>query len=475
MDSKISLKVAQDLFLPLRVTLPVTSLGVFMGALDGSITNVSLVTIQKALSTDITGIRWIVIVYLLVISAAMGLAGTLGDNYGRRRIFTIGLAIFVGGSFFCAFSSTLELLILSRIIQALGAAGMSANGLAILMFYTDPHHRGRAIGINSVVVASALTSGPVLGGILTQFLGWPVIFLINIPIGILAIFTTYRLIPETPKRVDTKLDYLGALLFAVIAFSFVGGILFFFQGNVGALSLVLLAVGASIVFVYQENRHPNPVLSINLLKNRKIATGLMSALFCYMAVNGTFFLLPFFYQEILTFTQSETGILLIVSPLVMAASGPITGLMAEKIEARKLATAGALLQGFFIIILATINPQMSLITIVILVGLSAGSLAIFTNSNGTSVMNATPKANMSTISGMLNLSRTLGFSLATGLSSAFFELFLTIYDPNGAVSGLEFELAYYQSLGITFTILALFAFVGMMISFMRGRRDVKES
>ena len=152
----------------------------------------------------------------------------------------------------------------------------------------------------------------------------------------------------------------------------------------------------------------------------------------------------------------------------------ITQKVLEKIEAKKLATAGALLQGFFIIILATINPSMSLITIVILVALSAGSLAIFTNSNGTSVMNATPKASMSTISGMLNLSRTFGFSLATGLSSAFFALFLAIYNPTGAVSGLEFEMAYYQSLGITFLILALFAFLGVVISLMRGRRITKE-
>ncbi|MFX0091493.1 MAG: MFS transporter [Candidatus Hodarchaeota archaeon] len=479
MGNQIQVKGEKPQFLSLKVILPVTSLGVFMGPLDGSIVNVALVTISKMLNTDMAGVRWIVIVYLLVMSAAMGLSGNLGDNFGRRRIFNLGLGLFVLGSLFCALSFTLELLILSRILQAFGAAGVTANGLAILMFYTEPRHRGRAIGFNSLVVATALISGPILGGVLTQFFGWPMIFLINIPIGVLAIILSYRLIPETPKKEVVNFDYLGVALFAMIAFAFVGGLLFFFEGlqlqiwNWGALLLVFLAIGLTIIFVYIESNHPSPMISISLLKNKKILIGLISAAFCYMAVNGTFFLLPFFYQEILLFTPGETGILLIVSPIIMAVSGPLTGLLAERFEARKLATLGAFLQGLFILILATINPQMALITIILLVALSAGSLAIFTNSNGTSVMNASPKTHMSTVSGLLNLSRTIAFATATGLSSAFFGLFFAINNPTGATSGLVYESAYYQSLGITFTILALFALVGMIVSFMRGRETIK--
>ncbi|MFW9995213.1 MAG: MFS transporter [Candidatus Odinarchaeota archaeon] len=461
--------------LPLRVVLPITSIGVFMSAMDGSIVNVSLETMEIALGTDLGGIRWVVIIYLLTITSLIGLGGWLGDNFGRKKVFQFGMGIFISGSLLCSFSFSLELLLIARIIQAIGSAGLMANGLAIVITFVEPAWRGRAIGINSLVVASALSTGPVIGGVLTQSFGWPSIFLINVPIGLVGILLTQITIPETPKKPAGNLDYIGMATFALTALAFVLGVTLLFNENqdIGAIYLGILSIAVSIItgtiFIFQENRHSNPMISIRIMKDRKILAGAVSAFFCYMTINGAFFLLPFYYQEVLLFSQSTTGMLLIVSPLVMSISGPVTGLLAEKIDARKLATTGAVLEGIFIIILATINPGMSLLIIIVLVALSAGSLALFTNSNGTSVMNAAPKENISVVSGILNLSRNVAFALGTALSTSIFGLVFAMYNTSGVLDGPVFETAYYTGLGVTFAVFALFALIGALVSMLRGR------
>ncbi|MFX0051214.1 MAG: MFS transporter [Candidatus Hermodarchaeota archaeon] len=469
-DHKNTSHSSKDFIIPLRLILPITSIGVFMGAMDGSIVNVSLKTIATDLDTDMGGIRWIVIVYLLVISSLIGIGGSIGDNYGRKKVFQFGMALFALGSLLCAFSSSLIFLILSRILQAVGAAGLMANGLALVITYIDPSIRGRAIGINSLVVASALSTGPALGGFLSEFVGWPSIFLINIPIGFIGILLVQKYIPETPQKTDVNLDYRGMVIFIITAFSFVSGILFLFEGNFLGGFLLGVALFSGFVFVFIEISHPQPMISIRLMKDKTILFGVLASLLCYMSYYALVFLLPFFYQDVIFFThahkQSITGILMIIPPLFMGTFGPIGGLLSEKINLRKLTTIGALLLGFSIIVLSFSIDQ-SLIIILPLIALSAGFLAIFTSSNGTSVMNASPKANISIVSGLIGLSRNIGFALGTTLSSALFGLFFSSNNPTNVTSGPIFLTSYYSSLGATFFIFALFSFIGAFLSRLR--------
>ncbi|MFX0152157.1 MAG: MFS transporter, partial [Candidatus Hodarchaeota archaeon] len=341
-DHKNTSHSSKDFIIPLRLILPITSIGVFMGAMDGSIVNVSLKTIATDLDTDMGGIRWIVIVYLLVISSLIGIGGSIGDNYGRKKVFQFGMALFTIGSLLCAFSSSLIFLILSRILQAAGAAGLMANGLALVITYIDPSIRGRAIGINSLVVASALSTGPALGGFLSEFVGWPSIFLINIPIGFIGILLVQKYIPETPQKTDVNLDYRGMVIFIITAFSFVSGILFLFEGNFLGGFLLGVALFSGFVFVFIEISHPQPMISIRLMKDKTILFGVLASLLCYMSYYALVFLLPFFYQDVIFFThahkQSITGILMIIPPLFMGTFGPIGGLLSEKINLRKLTT-----------------------------------------------------------------------------------------------------------------------------------------
>ncbi|MHA2173991.1 MAG: MFS transporter [Candidatus Hodarchaeales archaeon] len=455
--------------IPIREILPITAIGTFMAAMDGSIVNVSLVTIKNALNTDLEGIRLIVIAYLLVISCFIGIGGMLGDNYGRKLIFQFGMFLFILGSLFCALSTSLEVLIVSRIIQAIGASGLAANGLALVITYVDPLKRGRAIGLNSLVVATALSTGPPLGGFLSEYISWTAIFLINIPIGIVGIILVQHKIPETIRRSDVQLDYLGTILFTITAFSFIGGILIVFNSSFAGILLIMIALFTGILFLRNEKGHPMPMISIRILKDRTILTGVVSSLLCYMVYYGIVFLLPFYYQELLEFSQSTTGLLMIVPPLAMAIMGPIAGLFAEKVEIRKLASFGAFLLSINALILASIIDQ-DISVIVPVVALSAGSLTLFTVSNGTSVMNASPKQDVSIVSGMIGLSRNIGFTLGTTLTSAFFALFFLMENPQDLLEGRIFTESYYFGMRSTYLIFAFFAFCGGLISLLRQKR-----
>lgn len=454
-------------YLPLRVVLPITSIGIVLSAIDGSIVNVSLRTMANSLQVSSTDISWVVITYLLVITATIGLGGALGDVYGRKKIFQMGMFIFAIASLLCSLSTSLHLLVMARIIQAIGAAGIMSNGLAIVISFIDPKIRGRAIGINSLVVAGSLTVGPVLGGILTEFYGWPMIFMINVPIGLFGLIAVQYKIPETDTR-DIIPDYLGVFYFGLMVFSLIFGSKNVFDEKViFGVGFLLVSLISGILFVRQENRYPYPMLSIEVMKNRQIIMGVISAIFLYFSINGISFLFPFFLQDIMHFSQSKTGMYMIVLPVAMSLFGPPTGFLAEKIKARVLASTGAFLQTLGIYTLAMVlivqKEHTSVIFITVMFGLNAAFISLFTNSNGTSVMNATPKYMLSAVSGSLNLSRNIGFTLGTAISSAlFFNIFLE--DPSSS----NYVQSYYTGLGKTYLIFSAICLLGAIFSLLRG-------
>lgn len=459
-----------DDYIPLKVILPVTAIGTFMSALDISIVNIALPTIADAFSTSINGVRWISIVYLLTISSMIGIAGSFGDGYGRKKIFQFGMIIFVIGSIFCSLSPTIEFLILSRAIQAIGAAGLQANGLALVVTYIDPNKRGRAIGINSLVVAVALTTGPALGGFLTQYYGWQSIFLLNIPIGIIGVIAVQLVLKETEIKPATRMDIKGMSLFIMTTFGFISGILFFFDGYSWAGFLIPLSLISGVLFIRQETKHPNPVLSVRIMKQRQIMFGALAAIFCYLAINALIFLLPFYFQDIRGFSQSKTGLYLVVVPLAMSIMGPPSGLLAEKINAKKLATFGATMQFLALFTLGTIfiiqEDRIAAWIIITLIGFTAAFLAVFTNPNGTSIMNASPKSDLSSVSGIISLSRNIGFTLGITLSSLFFDKIRNSYNHESEA------IAYTRGLGWTLILISLFALFGSFISYNRGKEII---
>ncbi len=451
---------------PYRI-VAATSFGVFLSALDASIVNVSLVTMQTSLGVTMAAIQWVVVAYLLIVTSAMPLMGKLGDRLGKTKAFQFGMLIFIAGSFFCAISVGLEMLVAARVFQALGASMISANGLALVTYFTTVQNRGRAIGMNSVVLAAALGSGPVIGGVLSQFYGWPSIFLVNLPIGIIGFLVVQFVIPETDPVKETKFDTIGAALF----FSFLFMLIYYVTVAPGtSLGISVLYIEGILItlilFIIREGSFHSPIITTTVLKDKRISTSIFSALLAYMAMVPISFLLPFYLQEALDFSQSMTGVFLMVQPIMISVTGPAAGFISERWCAKNQTVVGLVVQLTGLVFIALSIPNILLMAIG--VAIMGTGLSFFSVANGNFIMTAAPKQYMGVVSALTNIARTTGFSIATALVTTIFGLFFILTNPSGAVSGPIFSTGYGQAVGLTIWVFSALVIVSAIISSLRG-------
>ncbi|MFX1482590.1 MAG: MFS transporter [Promethearchaeota archaeon] len=451
---------------PYKIVLA-TSFGVFLSALDASIVNVSLVTMEESLGVGMNAIQWVVVAYLLIVTSAMPLMGKVGDRLGKTRIFQLGMLVFISGSLLCAFSVGLELLVAARVFQALGASMISANGLALVTYFTTPQNRGRAIGMNSVVLAAALGSGPVIGGVLSQFYGWPSIFLVNVPIGIIGLLVVQFIIPETDPVRETRFDTIGAALF----FSFLFLLIYYMTiAPVASLGISVIFIEAIIAtlaaFILREGKFQSPIITTGVLADRRISTSIFSALLAYMAMIPVSYLLPFYLQEALGFNQSATGIFLMVQPVMISVTGPAAGILSERVRARTQTIIGLLVQLAGLVFIAFAIPNVILMAIG--VAIMGAGLSFFSVANGNFIMTSAPKRYMGVVSALINISRTTGFSIATALVTTIFGVFFLMTNPGGVTSGTIFSEGYGQAVNMTIWAFSILCIIAAIISSFRG-------
>lgn len=437
-----------------------TSFGIFLGALDASIVNVSLVTMAGSFGVTMTEIQWIVLSYLLIITSLMPLMGKLGDRYGKTRVFQTGMLVFITGSLLCALSPGLIFLVASRVFQALGASMMTANGLALVTYFTTPQNRGRAIGLNSIVLAAALGFGPVVGGILSQYFGWQSIFLINLPIGVLGFMVVQKVVPQTALVKETTFDTIGAGLFFTFLFS-----LIYFVSVATTTELIVSMMWVSIIafsfvaFVIREMRFLVPIIPAGLLADRRISSSIFSALLSYMAIVPLIFLFPFFLQEELGFTQSTTGLVLTAHPIVISVVGPFAGFMSERVKARYQTVFGLVVQLIGLVLIGLSIPNIPLIIIgIVIMGFG---LSTFSVANGNFIMTSAPREYMGVISALTNIARTTGFSVGTAMVTTVFQAY-------------RVTTPYTQSFQWTIWTFCILALLAGIISAFRGLSPSEE-
>jgi EmrB/QacA subfamily drug resistance transporter len=450
-----------------------TSFGVFLSALDASIVNVSLVTMQDSLGVPMASIQWVVVAYLLIVTSAMPLMGKLGDRLGKTKVFQLGMLVFIAGSLLCAISVGLEMLVAARVFQALGASMLSANGLALVTYFTTPQNRGRAIGMNSVVLAVALGSGPVLGGVLSQLYGWPSIFLVNLPIGIIGFLVVQFVIPETDPVRETKFDTVGAALF----FSFLFLLIYYVTVSPSTTfgTSILFIEGILITFlafILREGSFHSPIIETGVLADRKISTSIFSALFAFMAMVPISFLLPFYLQNALGYNQSTTGLFLVIHPIMISVTGPAAGFASERVRAKIQTVIGLLIQFAGLAVIAFAIPNVMLMAVG--VAIMGTGLSFFSVANGNFIMTAAPKKYMGVVSALANISRTTGFSIATALVTTIFGIFFLISNPGGLTSGPIFTTGYGQAVEMTIWVFSVLCIFAAIISSLRGTNLAEE-
>ncbi|HBY95240.1 MAG TPA: MFS transporter [Chloroflexi bacterium] len=457
------------------LVLAAVTVGLFLGAVDGSIVNIALPTLVHEFHTDFPTIQWVVLAFLLGLTTVMLGVGRLADMIGKKQIFTWGLVLFTAASALCGLSPTVWALIAFRLLQSIGAAMIVALGVAIVTEVWPPEERGQAIGTTGGVIALGIVVGPTLGGLLIGTLGWRAIFFVNLPFGLLALFLTLRFVPDLrPKRTAETFDWAGALVLGggLLALSLaltVGQNLGFTDGRI--LALFAAAAVALVAFVAIEKRSRAPMIDLTLFRDPQFGVNLFTGFLSFVAIAGVVFLIPFYLELVLGLPVAQVGLLMAIVPTVMAVLGPLSGVLSDKIGTRPVSVLGliAIFIGYMATAtLAVDTTPMGYVLRMLPVGIGMG---IFQSPNNSAIMGAAPRERLGIASGMLSMTRTLGQTAGIALLGAFFASRIHDYtgQPVDVVVAPPPALAF--ALHDQFHLAATLITLGLLVALMAWRRE----
>jgi len=392
----------------------------FMSTLDASIVNVALPNMADKLKVTTANIQLVVVSYLVTISAVILVFGRLGDIFGKTKIFKIGLLLFTIGSFLCGIANSFELLIFARVVQAIGAAGTMANNQGIITEIFPSNERGKALGLNGTAVALGSLVGPGLGGFIVGLFSWEFIFLINIPIGVVALLFSVKLLPKSDKAINESIDILGAVLFMLtiiplfVALNF--GIRIGFTSPL-ILAAFAIAIICFSVFLILEKRVTSPLIDFSIFKNKLFSISIICGFISFIAIFSYNIVIPFYLQNLMGFSPQKAGFILMAYPLILVLVAPISGSLSDKIGSEFLTFVGLIIGAVGLFLIGTFNENTSVALMVLCICIMSVGIGIFQSPNNSLVMSTVAKDKLG-IAGSINaLIRNMGMSTGIALAT----------------------------------------------------------
>ena len=330
-------------------TLVAACFALFMAMLDNLVVNIAMPTIAKDLNANNTQLQWIVSAYTLVFASLQITAGGLGDRLGRKKWFLIGLALFTATSSVAAFSRSIEMLIVLRAVQGLGAAIIMPLSLSIISNAFPPEERGKAVGIWSAISVPAIALGPVVGGLLVEYASWHWVFLINVPIGIIAWLVTSAVVRESRDETgEVATDIPGTLLITGAIASLTYGLIE--AGNKGWTDPLIVgclvgSVVLAITFVYVESKTKLPMVPLKFFRSGNFTGANIDSFMISFAIAGVAFFMTLYQQNVHGFSPVRTGLAMLPMVIVMMIFSPIGGAFLNRIGPRKLISFGMVVAG----------------------------------------------------------------------------------------------------------------------------------
>ncbi|MEA2341648.1 MAG: hypothetical protein QOG11_1725 [Solirubrobacteraceae bacterium] len=460
-----------------RWTLLAVCVATFMLLLDITIVNVALPDIAKDLKSSFSDLQWVIDAYALSLAALLLTAGVLGDRFGRRAVFTAGLAIFTVASLLCGLSTSPLLLEFARALQGVGGAAMFATSLALLAASFQGPQRGTAFGIWGATTGAAVAIGPLIGGLLTEHVGWQSIFFINVPIGIAAIAVTLVKVEEStgpPSRLDWPgfVTFSGGLFFLIFALV---------RGNVEGWgsTLIVSFIAAAVVllaaFLVIEARRRDPMLDLTLFRKPAFAGASIAAFALSASIFSMFLYLTLYLQSVLGYQPLDAGLRFLPTTLLSFAVAPLAGRLSEKVPVRFLMGGGLTLVGIGLLLMSGLDAASGWSALLVGFLFTGAGVGLTNPPLASTAIGVVPPERSGMGSGINSTFRQVGIATGIAAYGAIFQSSLASKIPDGPPGDVlafarptilgpgrreEFLSAYAQSLNELLVIAAVVAFAG---------------
>jgi EmrB/QacA subfamily drug resistance transporter len=454
--------------------LIIVVMSTFMSALDSSIVNVALPKMAKTLAVTTSNIQLVATSYLIVIAGTVLIFGRLGDMLGKTKMFKFGMGLFTFGSLLCGLTSSFPILIIARVIQAIGAAGTMANSQGIITEVFPANERGKALGLTGTAVALGSLVGPGLGGLIVGAASWEYIFLINVPIGLVALFYAFKLLPKGHKAVKGKLDGVGSILFMLtIVLLFVALSQGLSRGFTDPIILLgfIVALISFIAFIFVERKRENPLIQLQMFKNKLFSLSIFCGFITFVVIFCNNIILPFYLQNVMSYTPQHAGLILMIYPLILTVVAPISGHLSDKIGSEGLTFIGLVLISLGLMLMSTLNENSAILSMLIFIGIMSIGMGLFQSPNNSLVMSTVTKDKLG-IAGSINaLVRNLGMVCGIALATTL------LYSRMSSKIGFRVtdyvagrNDAFIYGMKTVYITAAIICFVGTILTFLRLTR-----
>jgi EmrB/QacA subfamily drug resistance transporter len=403
-----------------NLILGICCLSLLMVAMDATIVNVALPSIRRDLSAAVSGLQWVIDAYTMVVASLLMLAGSMADRFGRRRVFQLGMTLFMLGSLLCSLAPSIEGLVAFRIVQALGATMLNPVAMSIIAnTFTEPKARARAIGVWGAVAGVAMALGPVIGGALTQSIGWRSIFWVNLPVGAVAMLLAARYIPESKAPRARRVDPVGQLLVLVMLATVTYAVIEGPHDGWSSITIVGLFTAAVLsliaLLIYEPRRH-EPLIDVRFFRSAPFSSATLIAICSFSAFSGFLFLNALYLQEVRGLSAFHTGLCTLPLALATIVCSPLSGRLVGTYGTRpSLLASGAatVISALMMTQLTAATPLPFLLLTYVIFGIGFGMVnAPITNT----AVSGMPKAQAGLAAAVASTSRQIGASLGVALA-----------------------------------------------------------
>lgn len=448
----------------------IISMGTFLSTLNASAVNIAIPILGEEWNVGVTGLQWILSVYLLVICSTLPSFGRLGDMKGKGFIFSLGLLIFTIGSFLCGLATSLSEMIAFRIAQALGASMMMANNLALIVSIFPDSERGRALGTIGSIVSAGMLAGPAVAGLLIELLGWRWVFFVSVPLGVVSYLLVVRHLSRRNEPVKGDgFDILGSVTFAAGICSFLVGLSNAQDWGWGSPLTVAFFAGSIslfILFIVLEYKARSPMIDLSLFRNPVFTYGNLAGMSSYVAGFFLAFLMPFYLTHVLMLQPGVVGLMMMPSSAAMIVIAPLSGWLSDRMGPVFLTTTGMAITATALLWISSFSRHQNPCVVALSMALTGVGSGLFNSPNNSSIMGSVPAMKSGIASAIIATFRNVGMLVGVALAATVFSARLDFCSgPALALTATEaFARAFSQAMLVDCGV----AFVGTLLSAKRG-------